>query len=49
MRHHVSVCLAAETWLRFSNHLTVTKNDNLAERIILSAQFDGTDLRLKTK
>jgi hypothetical protein len=34
MRRHVSVFLVAETWLRFSNHLTATKNDNLAERII---------------
>ena len=34
MRRHVSVFLVAETWLRFSIHLTATKNDNLAERII---------------
>ena len=34
MRRHVSVFFAAETRLRFSNHFTATKNDNLAERII---------------
>ena len=34
MRRHVSVFVVAETWLRFSIHLTATTNDNLAERII---------------